>query len=73
MKKTVLPILFILSLMACHDKNEPVSAGKGYTPDKIKLESDVMTPEVLWSFGRIGNVNVSPDGNKSRVRSHLFQ
>lgn len=65
MKKTVLPILFILSLMACHDKNEPVSAGKGYTPDKIKLESDVMTPEVLWSFGRIGNVNVSPDGTKA--------
>lgn len=24
-----------------------------------------MTPEVLWSFGRIGNVSVSPDGSKA--------
>jgi dipeptidyl aminopeptidase/acylaminoacyl peptidase len=29
-------------------------------PD-IKLKSDLMTPEVLWSFGRIGEVVVSPD------------
>lgn len=27
----------------------------------IKLESDLMTPEVLWSFGRLGDVQVSPD------------
>jgi dipeptidyl aminopeptidase/acylaminoacyl peptidase len=26
-----------------------------------KLESDIMTPEVLWSFGRIGDPSVSPD------------
>jgi len=26
------------------------------------LESDVMTPEVLWSFGRVGEPSVSPDG-----------
>jgi dipeptidyl aminopeptidase/acylaminoacyl peptidase len=30
----------------------------------IKLESDIMTPEVLWSFGRIGGIQVSPDGKK---------
>lgn len=29
-----------------------------------KLASDVMTPEVLWSFGRIGDPNVSSDGTK---------
>ena len=29
----------------------------------LKLESDLMTPEVLWSFGRLGDVQVSPDGN----------
>lgn len=27
-----------------------------------KLNSDIMTPEVLWSFGRIGDPSVSPDG-----------
>ncbi len=27
----------------------------------LKLESDLMTPEVLWSFGSLGDVQVSPD------------
>jgi len=27
----------------------------------IKLSSDIMTPEVLWSFGRISDVQLSPD------------
>ncbi len=30
---------------------------------ELKLTSDLMTPEVLWSFGRITEMNVSPDGN----------
>ena len=30
-----------------------------------KLGSDLLTPEVLWSFGRIGSVNVSPNDNKA--------
>ena len=30
----------------------------------LKLTSDVMTPEVLWSFGRISNVEISPDRKK---------
>ena len=30
----------------------------------IKLESEIMTPEVLWSFGRLGDIQVSPDGQK---------
>ena len=30
--------------------------------DEKKLTSDIMTPEVLWSFGRITEMSVSPDG-----------
>jgi len=33
-------------------------------PEVKKLASDVMTPEVLWSFGRIGEPVVSPDGTR---------
>jgi dipeptidyl aminopeptidase/acylaminoacyl peptidase len=29
----------------------------------LQLSSDRMTPEVLWSFGRMGNVSISPDGS----------
>ena len=30
----------------------------------INPESDLMTPEILWSFGRLGDVRVSPDGKE---------
>ncbi|HCY42562.1 MAG TPA: peptidase S9 [Prolixibacteraceae bacterium] len=33
-----------------------------YQPEVPVLSSDVMTPEVLWSFGRVGEPVVSPDG-----------
>jgi len=29
----------------------------------LKLESNLMTPEVLWAFGRVSDPQVSPDGN----------
>ncbi|MBK5203391.1 MAG: S9 family peptidase [Prolixibacteraceae bacterium] len=35
---------------------------KSYIPEIPVLNSDIMTPEVLWSFGRVGNVELSPDG-----------
>ena len=30
----------------------------------LELESDIMTPEILWAFGRVGDVQVSPDNTK---------
>ena len=65
MKKSILPVLLILSCMACQDKTKSTTTGKGYTVPQTKLNSDVMTPEVLWSFGRIGQVSVSPDKSKA--------
>lgn len=35
-----------------------------YVPETPVLKSDLMTPEVLWSFGRIGGEMVSPDGQQ---------
>ena len=34
------------------------------TRNQLTLDSDIMTPEVLWSFGRLGDVQVSPSGDK---------
>ena len=56
MKKSIIPSLILLSCMACHVPNDNSQNQKGYTPPAIKLSSDVMTPEVLWSFGRIGTL-----------------
>ncbi len=52
---------------ACSDENgKTPQNSETNTEEKIigkpdlKLESDIMTPEVLWSFGRLSDVQVSP-------------
>ncbi len=60
----ILPVLAVL--ISCSEKKGiPVEMVKNYVPEIPKLDSDIMTPEVLWSFGRLGDVSVSPD--KTRV------
>ncbi len=61
MKKTALISLAVLLLFSC-TKKESVPGAKNYIPETPKLSSDIMTPEVLWSFGRLGESQVSPDG-----------
>ncbi len=61
MLKKIYLLIFIAGLLvsACTQtktdiqkkENEPVIGKK-----ELKLESDIMTPEVLWSFGRISDV-----------------
>jgi len=34
------------------------------TKNQLELSSDIMSPEVLWAFGRLSDVQVSPDGSK---------
>lgn len=53
--------IIMISILSCENtvqKEEAPIIGKA----NIKLESDILTPEVLWSFGRLGDVQVSPDG-----------
>ena len=60
MKKTLFLILTVALITSCNcDKQikQPT-----FTNRDLKVSSDIMTPEVLWSFGRVGNVSVSPDG-----------
>lgn len=42
------------------------SGGEGNVIDKpnVEVKDGKLSPEVLWSFGRIGEVSVSPDGKK---------
>jgi len=63
-------LLIAIVLVSCGGNNEKQEQTKEETPHvviskpNLKLESDVMTPEVLWSFGRLGDVQVSPDKTK---------
>lgn len=50
-----------ISFSACdHETNNTPLIGK----KEIKLGTDRMTPEILWSLGRVGDFEVSPDHKK---------
>ncbi|MEA3316750.1 MAG: prolyl oligopeptidase family serine peptidase, partial [Bacteroidota bacterium] len=70
MKNTNIVIAILLSaiLFAC---NNTATEKIGNPISDIKLESEIMTPEVLWKFGRIGSVDISPD-SKSIVFGTSF-
>ncbi len=65
--KHIVYIFSIVLLFATACKTDKADTGAEEQEAKIiskpdlKLESDIMTPEVLWSFGRLGDVQVSPD------------
>lgn len=61
MKKLILLLFTTLIMFSGCDNvkqkiEEPVIGKKD-----LKLKSDIMTPEVLWSFGRVSDPQVSPD------------
>lgn len=65
-----------LLLGACKDKDIDIMinvTGKESTENvigcsDIKIKDGRMTPEALWAMGRIGGMNVSPDGKKWCIR-----
>ncbi|MGM0573844.1 MAG: prolyl oligopeptidase family serine peptidase, partial [Bacteroidota bacterium] len=78
MKKTILPILTVitvLSLTACLDQTEKKEKAEDIPEnpvDQVNLNSSIMTPEALWSFGRISGVQVSPDNEDILFRASFY-
>ena len=62
MKKTLILLSILALLSPC--QAQKVADAPLITKNLLRLSSDLMTPEVLWSFGRLGDVQVSPDGAK---------
>ena len=66
--------LFLLAMITCSivscntqqpEKQTTEPKGKDKIgPKELTLKSDIMTPEVLWSMGRIGDYSISPDHSK---------
>jgi len=48
-------------LFSCSNQKTEKKMTENVLPEVPVLTSDVMTPEVLWSFGRIGDPALSPD------------
>lgn len=61
--KSILLFAIVLMLFAsCAKKEQPKESVIG--PKDLKIDNGILTPEILWSFGRLGEMAVSPDGNK---------
>lgn len=64
MKKSALLLLILASAIMFSCKNEKQSGGDNpplITKNTVKAQGDLMTPEILWSFGRISEPALSPD------------
>ncbi|MFO7616552.1 MAG: S9 family peptidase [Bacteroidales bacterium] len=55
-----LPLLLAILLSACGQQEKNGT----YRPEPVRLSSNRLTPETLWSFGRLGGVSVSPSGDQ---------
>lgn len=64
MKKINLIALALIMISGSSWAQKPLKKEDLIGKHNIKLESEIMTPEVLWSFGRLGDIQVSPDGKK---------
>ena len=60
-KKLFIIALAALFMVSCGNPTNEKAATYA-PPQDFVLESDIMTPEVMWSMNRIGEYAVSPDG-----------
>ena len=60
-KTTFMAIALSAVVSSCDTKKDETPLIEKQIP---KIENGRMTPEVLWAFGRVGGVQVSPDGSK---------
>lgn len=67
------PIIFIafLFLLSCKTGQEEVALPNNPV-EETEITSDILTPELLWSFGRIGAVEVSPDNSQIVFTSSFY-
>ncbi|MEE4198728.1 MAG: S9 family peptidase [Bacteroidales bacterium] len=58
--KQIAGIIFVSLIISCSGNKQPKNE-IGNPADTLQLTSEIMTPEVLWSFGRVGSIQLSPD------------
>ena len=63
-KNKIILLAMITCIIASCNPQKPETEPKGKDkigPKELTLNSDIMTPEVLWAMGRIGEYSHSPD------------
>ncbi len=61
MKNSHLSFLFAIAMLFTGLQSFSQENSSVIGKHNLKLSSDIMTPEVLWSFGRAGDIKLSPD------------
>ena len=64
MKNLFVFFLTIILFTACMKSEKSAPVNPVITRKTLKLASNIMTPEVLWSFGRLAGAQVSADGKR---------
>lgn len=68
MNKTIMALALSATVFACNSNDKKKGETETDFPiigkSNIKIENGVMTPEALYSFGRISDAQVSPDKSK---------
>lgn len=54
----------LMTLGACSNSGDNKTTGKMIEKEQIVVANGIMTPEVLNSFGRVSDVQLSPDGER---------
>lgn len=54
-------MLLLIALFSCKNAEKKSDEAPLIEKKQVELKSDAMTPEVLWSFGRLSEPEVSPD------------
>lgn len=63
--KYVLSFILACSIMACNNNEKnAVKTDSGYSNADFQVPNGRLTPETLWSFGRIGDIAKSPDSKR---------
>lgn len=65
-KKLIVVMMFIMMLSSCKTRNEPKAEESSFVINNeltdAEKEAGIMTPEIMWKFGRLGPFALSPDG-----------
>ena len=65
MNKSIMALAISATMLACNSEEKKTDDTPIIGKSIIKVENGIMTPEVLYSFGRVSDVQISPD--KSQI------
>ena len=63
MKRNIVALVLLMPVATFGQQIEKEKNLEVIGAPQLTLESDLMTPEALWAFGRVSGQEVSPDGN----------